>query len=359
MFCVECGDEVPDGELRDALCPRCFLSSTAWSSLPALVDVEVCVHCGARRRGGTAWVDEERPMEEVVEAAVREAMGVERRVEEPRVHMVIEPEDVRNHRAAVTVEGTVEGLEFHDEHETRVRLKNATCTRCSRFHGGYFESTVQLRRDGPDGLGTDELQEASRLVEAIVDRVRRVQGDRDAYVLRMEPHHGGLDVQLGTTAAGRAVARGLAEELGGRLGESPQLAGRKEGEDVYRMAYSVRVPPFRVGDVVVHDDAVLLVRSIGSKHVRAVLLPSLDAITVERDRLEHATVLKAADAEEAVVVSRRGREVQVLDPQTFRTVTVQAPPRLSRALETVPVHRYRDRLILRPPSLDESGDASD
>ncbi len=50
MFCVVCGKET-DEELRRGECASCYLEKNVLASVKENVDVEVCVHCHARRRG--------------------------------------------------------------------------------------------------------------------------------------------------------------------------------------------------------------------------------------------------------------------------------------------------------------------
>jgi NMD protein affecting ribosome stability and mRNA decay len=47
--------------------------------------------------------------------------------------------------------------------------------------------------------------------------------------------------------------------------------------------------------------------------------------------------------QEAVVVSRQGREMQILDPDTYETVTITAPPSSVEG-DTIPVIKWKDKL---------------
>ncbi len=352
VFCVRCGDEVPEEELHDALCEACFLEEHEFSLLPEVVDLEACVHCGARRRGEEQWVDEDVPLPEAVRRAVGEALRVEQRMEDPQIFMDVLEEDPRNFTVQVVVDGLVEHVHVREPHTTRVRLKGATCTRCSRFHGGYFESIVQLRRGGDRGVEADEMRAARNIAQDVVERLRAKKGDRNAFILKEEELHGGLDLYIGTSRAGRVISRSIADAYGGRVTDSATLTGQQDGQDVYRVTYSVRLPPYRLGDLVVFQDALHIVRDVGSKHVRLQRLPDLAYVTEEQGDLEDAPVVRREELEEAVVVSHQGGEIQVLDPRSYETVTLEAPPDLPRDLETVQVARHGNRLAVLPPGAD-------
>lgn len=348
MFCVECGEEVAEGDLRESLCPSCFLDSRSFTLAPDVVDVHVCVHCGARREGQEDWVDEDLPVVEAVQRAVGDRIRVERVVEDPHVYLDVETEDPRNYRVQVTVDGLVQGLHVEEHHQTRVRLKRDTCTRCSRFHGGYFEAIVQLRRDGDRDVDEAELEEAMGLADDVVDRVRSQRGDRNAFILKEERIHGGVDLYIGTSRAARAIAKAWSDAFGARLSDSATLVGEEDGQDQYRVTYSVRLPAYRVGDVLEWDDELHEVQSISSKQVRLRRLADHVVVTVEQDDLGEAPVVPRSESREAVVVSRGSSEIQVLDPWTYetRTVSVASPPPADR--ESVPVVRHGDAMAVLP-----------
>jgi nonsense-mediated mRNA decay protein 3 len=76
--------------------------------------------------------------------------------------------------------------------------------------------------------------------------------------------HGGLDFYLGSSSLGKLVSRALSQAFGGTIKESHKLVGRKEGKDVYRTTYSVRLSDFRIGDFVRVDKQVFQVKKIST-----------------------------------------------------------------------------------------------
>src|SRR5437764_1378476 len=89
---------------------------------------------------------------------------------------------------------------------------------------------------------------ASRFIERVV-----TDGDRNAFVLRDEDVETGLDVYMGTTNSGRMLAKAIANEYGGRIAEHHKIVGQKDGLDLVRMTFAVRLPEYRAGDIVVLD----------------------------------------------------------------------------------------------------------
>jgi nonsense-mediated mRNA decay protein 3 len=344
MFCVECGKETPDEELRHGVCAECYLKKTTLASLPPNVDLEVCVHCHARKRG-EVWTEGHGEMEPVVQDAVREAVQLAKVVEKPRVRIDVRPEDERNFDVRVEVQGVAEGVPFATELRTRSRIKNGTCVRCSRVQGGYYEAIVQVRASRRE-MERDEKRAVKALASRFIERIV-AEGDRNAFVLRDEDADRGLDIYMGTTNSGRMLAKQIATEYGGKITEHAKTVGQKDGLDLVRMTFAVRLPEFRAGDVVLLDDVgPALVSSIGPKTVQVTELASGKLRHVERAEVEEGTVLSPDAARDAVVVSRTPTELQLLDPWTFATVSVLRPEGLDEVGETVPVLRHEGELLV-------------
>lgn len=346
MFCVVCGKETPDEELRGGECPSCYLEKNVLATLREHVDVEVCVHCHARRKG-EQWLEGHGSMEPIVEDAVREAVQFAKVVDKPRVSVDIEAEDERNFTVLVAASGVAEGVAFTTPLKTRSRVKNATCLRCSRVQGGYYEAIVQVRATRRD-IEKEEMRALKTMASRFIERVVS-DGDRSAFVLRDEEIHGGLDIYMGTTNSGRMLSKQICAEFGGKVTEHPKTVGQKDGLDLIRLTFAVKLPEYRAGDVVVLDDEPMLVTSVGAKTVQVTDIATGLARHVERANVDRAVVLSPEKAKEAVVVSAAPSELQLLDPWTYETVTVLRPAALVDLGTTVDVLKFDGELIPLPP----------
>lgn len=346
MFCVRCGKEVGDAPLAGGLCEHCYLEANVLATVPPVVDVERCVHCGSRKRG-EVWIELGEPIEATLANAVRDAVRFDRRVKDPTVDVHLRAEDPRNFSVEVDVGGVSEGIRFKNRLETRARAKGGTCLRCSRITGGYFEAILQIRATRRD-LTRDEMRKARAICSRIIDRIV-ADGDRNAFVLKDEEMHGGLDVTVGTNNAARNMTKALAAEFGATVTESARLAGVKDGNDLYRITYSVRIPEYGAGDAVVLDDRVAFVQSIGPKKVTVRDPVTGRVATVNREDVDEAQILPRSDAKDAVVVADVGEEIQVLDPWTFATVHVKKPADFAAGTSSVKVLRWDEDLVVLPP----------
>ncbi|HUR69306.1 MAG TPA: NMD3-related protein [Candidatus Thermoplasmatota archaeon] len=343
MFCVVCGKETPFDELRRGECSSCYLEKNVLAKVRDHVDVEVCVHCHSRKRG-ELWLEGHGAMEPIVEDAVREAIEFAKPVEKARLKMDIVAEDERNFTVNVRAGGVAEGVPFESELKTRSRIKNATCVRCSRVQGGYYEAIVQVRATRRD-MPRDEMRAIKALASRFIERVVE-GGDRQAFVLKDEEVDRGLDIYMGTTNGGRMLAKQIANEFGGKTSEHPKTVGQKDGLDLIRLTFAVKLPEYRANDIIVLDDEIFTVSSIGQKTVQLLELHGGRLRHVERAEVERAQVLSPANAREAVVVSSDEKELQLLDPWSYETVSVLRPTALASVGPTVQVIKHDGELIV-------------
>ncbi|UCE91993.1 MAG: hypothetical protein JSV90_02310 [Methanobacteriota archaeon] len=318
MFCVECGNE---GPLIGPLCPDCYSKKHVKATLPEFIDVTVCAHCSSFLIG-ERWV-EMNSIKDAAEHMLRASLATPEGLEVTGVDVKLDEMDDRTFRAAVSADLAAGEHRFRRELSATVRVKQASCNECSKQKGSYFEAIIQVRGDGRalDAVGVEEIQ---RQVVARVAAIRT--GAREVFISRTERVKGGLDFYLSTIQSARIVARELQELYTAEYGESPSLWGRRGGQEVHRVTFLVRLPPFREGDVITCGAKDYLVRGMAKGAVRC-----LDLRTGEEQRMKHkalegcALACAGPDIATAVVLVDGDSELQLLDPDTMTPVDVVKP----------------------------------
>ncbi|HEV8361553.1 MAG TPA: 60S ribosomal export protein NMD3, partial [Candidatus Thermoplasmatota archaeon] len=314
--------------------------------LPPVVRVEVCAACGARRRAGS-WGDPLPSLDVAIREQVREGVEVDRRVTRWELELDGGEHDPTNFEYEGIVRGKAGALPFEVRAPLVVHVQRSTCQRCGRRAGGYYESILQLRAEGR-AIEADERERAAAIIERGLANLR-AGGDLDSFLVKAKEVRGGWDFYLGTVHAGREIAKRLAGDLGAALKETASLVGRdRTGEDLYRVTISVKLPPARVGGFVALDEKLYAVASVGPKSATLLDLEEHRRVTRPRHDLASATILQPNRAVEAVVVSETARELQVLDPETLRTVDVVKPPGFPEGRASVHVVPWSGRLWLLP-----------
>jgi len=376
-FCPECGETIEvDPAERDlpeyagrtrrrerALCDACYVERFDLVSAPDRIEVRVCASCGAVRRG-ERWVDvDARDYTDVAIEAVTEALSVH--VDAADVRWVVDPEQVdpTTVRMHATFSGVVRDTPLEESVTVPVKISRGTCTRCGRIAGDYYASTVQVRATERDPTG-EEVGRARQIAEEVVAEMEET-GDREAFITETSETDGGLDLKVSTTKIGRKIADRLVAEFGGTVDASETLVTEDEdGEEVYRVTYAVRLPPYRPGEVIDPDDGggpVLVESSHGVlRGTRLRTGEPYEAAFEDGDAPEARRVGWYDDGEETPLVAVVDEHaVQVLDPETYETETVARPSSLDPDAETVRVLRGRDSLYVLPETAPTNADGHD
>ena len=330
MFCVECGTE---GPVYQSLCRSCLLKKRSFISLPAVHSVVFCPTCGAHRIKDS-WrrkVSFESALVESLEEEVKADTAVK------RWHITVDPRQLTSNTWAVNVTGFLEVFDFPHQERNRVevRLKHNTCPTCSRFHGNYYEAIIQVRKDG----GAMKEEELLHFEETLGSWVYSLQSkDPAIYITKMEHHHGGLDLYLGSAHAAQRLVRRFRDEYGAVLKTSSELVGRRGGRDVHRFTHSLRLPSLSKGDFCVWDDKVYRVKGWDHRSLSLVLMETGRNVHVRRQDAKNCKRLGGDElVRRMVVVSQGEKEVQVLDPDTLKSVELLKPSGYDVVGETIPV----------------------
>lgn len=284
--------------------------------------------------------------EVAVQDAAVNALGVIEDAEVVSVSTEFEVQDPYVYAVTVRTVCDVMGYEAEDEGSTIVRIKNTVCKRCSRVLGSYYESILQIRSASKEL--TPELQEESlAMVENSV--ARQAATNRSLFITKMELVIGGVDVFLSSISLGKSLARELSDAFCAETKESPKLVGQtRDGQDMYRLTYLVRLPDYHVGDVVTFQGRYCKLTRVNGGGGRVLDLVNFRERSVRRADMPDIRVYAAAsDAMETTVVSRSSGEIQVLDPSNYSTVDLKVPEGLDIG-DTVSTVRIDDVLYLVP-----------
>ncbi|MEA2045895.1 MAG: 60S ribosomal export protein NMD3 [Euryarchaeota archaeon] len=342
-ICPGCGSPTVEG-----LCKRCRLESTTLLSCPPRVEVISCPVCGAQRLQGR-WQPVDRPVEVLVSEAAERSVEIYRDLANPQVTLTVSKRGATRYIAEVELIGEFEGMPAEDRCTIAVDLRYETCDRCSKMAGRYYEAVVQLRARGRS-LSPQEIEECEKIVISQADKSLE-KGDRLAFVREMKPVQGGVDIVVGSTQMGRLTARSILDRFGGRMRESYKQVGAKNGKELYRTNILVRLPRLRDGDVVVARGTVLEVRGYGGKRTLCLSLMDGGRVFLSEEEADAARLLgNRSDSQKTVVVAMDEAVLEILDPVSYKTISVTRPGHLEVGPgDEVEVIGSGDDLVLLAP----------
>ncbi len=335
MLCVECGAETEPGPL----CKTCQLVKRKRPSIAEFVDLVVCGGCGAVLSGGS-W--HEAKLEDATAKVISALLA--KKIDLVDVRVELEEEDGNVYFARVAVRSRAAGGIHRDELSSRLRVQMGTCEVCGRLSGNYFQSIIQVRAEGrlPS---EEELEECRTFIEKRVDTARAT--DRTVFLSKAEEVKGGFDAYLSSNQLGGAIARELAERTGSQFDTSKELFGQRDGREIFRLTYLVRLPPYWPGSFILAGERVAQVRGLAAKRTMLRYLDNWNEEGVPTRELAKVRVLGGAEIiKEAVVLAETPTEVQLLDPETNKVVDVVKPSGWEQRGETARYVKHDDGVYL-------------
>lgn len=187
-----------------------------------------------------------------------------------------------------------------------IRTSLSSCPACTLKRGNYYEAIIQLR----GGYGND-LENVLSYSVRLIDEA----DSRDIFITRTEKKREGYDLLISDKQFARNIGRRIVEEYGGTYTETSHLVGRKEGNEIYRITVSVRIPSFHPGDLIKIRGEMYMVEKIKSNEVIL--------YNIEREQETRRKIIDISDfilyerkenLREATFLYREGNVVYVLDP---------------------------------------------
>jgi nonsense-mediated mRNA decay protein 3 len=319
-ICPKCGLPAEEG-----LCPQCVLDSTELFSYPDHVEVVICSVCGSRQIKGKWQLPDNRSVEELASQAAVGALMFHKELDQPNIELELRKIGATRYLAKIDINGSFKGQSIKNKCEIPVRINLVACDRCSRMAGKYFQSTVQVRGYSIRSLTRNEIEECKKIAQSMADSGYR-GGDQLSFIQEMKDVKGGLDIILGSTQLGRRMARAITERFGGKLLETCKLVGKKDSRDVYRSTLLIRFPKLKRGDIVPFRGAIYVVTGFDGKTTQITSLREGRRSSIGEENIENLKVLgNKADAIKGMVISKDDDVLEIMDPETYKTVLASRP----------------------------------
>ncbi|MGB4279643.1 MAG: 60S ribosomal export protein NMD3 [Methanoculleus sp.] len=317
-ICPRCGRPSEDG----GVCPECRAAEVRLLSCKPYVTAVYCPVCGSQKRGST-WSDLEVSREDLIAELAISAVTIHQDARDARV--TIQSEDPAPNRTAcsIEVEAALYGVPVRETCRTEIRWQKESCDRCSRISGGYYAGIVQVRATDRK-INAYEREVATNIAEQAEESLQQ-SGDRLSFISDLDDRKDGLDITVGTQHLGQEIAKQVTGALGGRFTTHPKLVGEKDGKGLYRITYSIRLPYYQKGDVVVSKGRYYEVREIEGQRLRVFDLQDGTPLTLRTDDAERL-IGNVREARSALVVFTQPGLVGLMDPETYVTREVNPVP---------------------------------
>lgn len=320
-FCVECGATV---RTYKGLCPKCFAEKHRLLEPPPSIDLVRCTTC-SKLLIGKSWTNDN--IDEAIPLLLEKSVPTSKEVTFKAFSFDSRQEDERNLMLNVRATLRVEDFEVKRDFSTRLRIQGGTCPTCGKKTGHYYESILQIRADGRD-LTPQEETDITMFVE---EWVKKAESKGEAFISKIEPVRGGFDFYLSSHSLGRNIAKELRARYGGDIDVSPKIFGRIDGREVYRTTHLIRIPRYRMGDVILVGGRPYEILGLGT-HPRLRDLRTGGVSSGEARELEHAKLVPS-ERFTAKVLRLHDEEIEYEDPEGGKPASAPRPPGLDKATE--------------------------
>ncbi len=307
--CLRCGAEPP---LASQICHDCVRQTIELASIPVNLRMVACKSCSSLKVPGT-WT-EFKDLDSAVSSFVESSVDWNTDTKKQAIQLTLNQLDPHRFRVEVNCTGVFQEVALSSLLKSETNVKFQVCQNCSRQAGGYYESILQIR--------TKRKEILDLAVDLVYNEID--SGPSELFTPEAGTVRGGFDFQLSSTEKGRSLARELMIKFGGQVTETSKLIGRKDGRDLLRHTFGVRLPDVKTGDHLFLDEGVWCVTRIDRRKANLKrLIPSIAQKTVETDSLRNIPLLD--NLSEVQTISHRDREYLLLDPFTLQTVEAISP----------------------------------
>jgi len=327
MKCAMCGKES-----EYSVCGECLSKRIEIVKIPNVIELTECSVCGSFRLDRWRNVD-------FYDALSRQFFR------KALFHEEFELRDfefkVSEDRCLVKLRGNLRGHALELEKETKIRIRRIACEKCSRQSGGYYESIIQIRANKRK-IREEEIELVIDMMESLL---KRESDNPKAFVTKIETKREGLDIYLGDKKIGEKISRSIAKSFGAEIKESKKIAGREDGRDFYRFTYLIKFPEYLKGDVVEDNGVIAVVSNVEKK--KALSIKNGKTINLKNPKL----VARRESISESYVVNLDENALEVIDPESYKVITVEKPEMEFSVGDKVYLVRYGDRVLAVHPSL--------
>jgi nonsense-mediated mRNA decay protein 3 len=310
-FCPKCGKPTE----HEGLCNHCRIGNTPWFACDRRVKSTHCPSCGAIKQVNT-WTDSELEREGLALDLAKAAVHFHPDVRKPSMVVTVKDNTLNRSTATIALKGLLYNTPVEGTCSIELIWHKEQCDRCNRISGSYYEGIVQVRADArlPS---TFELQMSAGIAQQVEDSLQ-AGGERLSFIADMNETREGLDITVGSQHIGTLISQGIITQLGGRFTTHPKLVGEKNGRQLYRITYSVRLPRFQKQDVVLSHGRYLEVIRVESNHLKVLDLIEGIQRSVREDDVERL-IGNLRNTESALVAYADARIMGILDPETCQT----------------------------------------
>lgn len=344
MYCVDCGQE--KSIFREGSCLECYLKNHQFTKGPGVFHIPVCNYCGGYKYKNT-WKNES--FETVIKRYVKSAFSFSPDLKNIQIGL-----DCHNEEDSifckVAIIGLIDDVNITEDHFVEIRLKPNVCDVCSKQFGGYHEAIVQIRpwqRKLTEKKKVDIQFFTENLIRSLKD-----QGNRQVFLTDMGREHGGLDFFISDKQAAYTIIKRVQERFGGDIHVSSKNVGMKDGKQVYRYTYLLRLLPFERDDVFKLHDEYFIVLNVHGTQLHIMKLQDHSDSFVKSSDVSQGIFIDTAEklSFTPILVNKTKTELQLMHPKSYSIFIIKKPSEHIMFSDDITILQINEHYFIKPGS---------
>ena|GEM_PF-986362 len=195
-----------------------------------------------------------------------------------------------------------------------IKTSYHSCPSCSKKRGNYFEAIIQLR-------GAHE--KFIEIIDFVKDTIDS-QKNPEIFITKVEKKKEGYDLYISNKEYAKNMSKRIIDKYGGTIIESNSLVGRKEGRDLYRFTYAVRIPEFSYLDLIKFNGRNWVVSGIHGNDISLIELGTNNLRHFKLNDVEDSKILlRKEDYKKAEVLYTQGETTYIINPFNYKEVAIK------------------------------------
>ena len=344
-FCIECGKKTD--KLINGLCIECYLKANKpLAKIDSTYSIRICPQCYSYRSRGR-WVKtgslieaisnymEENIRHELSKKGVKvEDFKLEKiqRMRKGRIRCLI--------RVVARIHPKLNPVE--DRREIIVVPKWTLCENCLKAKSGYYEAIIQIRAENR------RISEEERmLIENKIEEIVSKGIVRPEAITEIEELNEGINLKLTSYREALKISKLLSKEFLASIKETYSTIGFRGGRERRKITILVKLPSFKVGDIVKYKGGTYKIMNIYHEKIYAYNLEDHKMIVLsqsERNRIKPVSYTRRY----GMIISAKENLVQVMLMDNYQIIELdlrRRPDWLKEGMN-VEVFKVKDKLYI-------------
>jgi len=254
----------------------------------------------------------------------------------------------------IVISGYIDDVKITEEHHLIIQIKKNVCDVCSKRFGGYHEAIIQVRADRRK-LAEEEIEDIRYYVELIVKNMQN-KGNRGLFITDIGKEHGGIDFYISDKGSALTITKKIQENYGGDLKKSSKNIGIKDGKQIYKMTYLIRLPAFGIGDFIQYGVSIFNICKISRNKVHILELSTWEEKIVDIKEIEDINIFGGTELiKEMILISQTNDEIQVMNPDTYKTIEIKKPTKFHFKNKKINTVEICNELFILPENSNFNG----